>query len=100
MDTAVDDRCARRFSRMIAQPLNHKGARIEPASGFDFCVIDLMEHRDLLAIVRHRDEEAGHKRQAFFSVAASDGNVVSIYWNESKSRRYVERSVTFTSQTL
>ena len=42
----------------------------------------------------------GHNRQAFCSVADPDGNVVSIYRNESKSRHYGERSVTFTSQAF
>ena len=36
----------------------------------------------------------------FVLSAAPDGNVVSIYRNESKSRHYGERSVTFTSQTF
>src|SRR6266550_9440861 len=59
----------------------------QPANGFDFCGIDLREHRNLLSIVSNKDEELGHNRQGFCSVAARDGNVVSIYWNESKSRQ-------------
>src|SRR6478672_4684864 len=72
---------------MIARLLDHGTARIKPANGFDFCAIDLWEHRNLLSIVSNRDEEAGHNRQAFCSVAASDENVVSIYRSESKSRQ-------------
>jgi len=59
----------------------------QPANGFDFYVIDLWEHRNLLSIVSNRYEEAGHNRKAFCSVAASDENVVSIYRSESKSRQ-------------
>src|SRR5438067_481108 len=59
----------------------------QPPNGFDFCGIDLREHRNLLSIVSNRDEEAGHNRQGFCSITASDGNVASIYRNESKSRQ-------------
>ena len=37
----------------------------QPTNGFDFYVIDLWEHRNLLSIESNRDEEAGHNRQAF-----------------------------------
>ena len=46
----------------------------------------------------NRSEEAGYKQQVFFLSAG--GNVVSIYWNESKSRRCAAKDVTFISQTL
>ncbi len=45
----------------------------------------------------NRSEEAGYKQQVFFLSAG--GNVVSIYWNESKSRRRAAKDVTFVSHS-
>jgi hypothetical protein len=57
----------RGFSRLITQLLSREAARIKPANAFDFCVIDLREHRNLLSIVSNR----GHKRQAFLFCTCS-----------------------------
>jgi hypothetical protein len=44
MHTAVDDRRAPGFIRMIAQPLGREAARTKPANTFDFCGIEPTEH--------------------------------------------------------
>jgi hypothetical protein len=51
---------------MIAQLLAVKQQGLsQPTNAFDFCVIELREHRNLLSIVSNRDEEAGSQSTSF-----------------------------------